>query len=468
MKKDPRVEKYLANLPPDHPRPVTRRQFLAAGLTGGLGWVVAPSVLDAAFSHSALAGSPAPIAPPALLIIDCAGGASLSGNWLVGKQGGPEDRLRSYDTLGLGSSSRGNELKIDSQFGAPMVDAVSQIHAGLITNTSAGARAGFRMGTLCSQSQDDNSGNQLSMLCAASRIGASGRFLAMGLGTSGRLSGGNSRSIAEDPGVKPLAVRGVDDVKDALRFGPHIRDLGEGQRRGILKTMLKLSQSQLSHLFSLDGAKQFSTLLEASVVKADSFIGGVPGLDPRENDDARAAFKLDSNAPNGATLNAAISFNVIQGNSGPGVITIPGCDYHDGTQSTGDGIDQQIGTAIGQAVEFAHRRQTPLFISVITDGGIYSDAGTRNWRGDSGIRGLAVVGYYHPKSPAKMRRVQLGAYTDGQAVERMAYVAQMPARVGWATFANYLSLCGRLGEFEKFVVPSDFEVNQIDAHLFFE
>jgi hypothetical protein len=158
---------------------------------------------------------------------------------------------------------------------------------------------------------------------------------------------------------------------------------------------------------------------------------------------------------------------VLKGNCGPGVLTIAGCDYHDGTQTTGDTKDLEIGQQIGRAVELAHRMNTPFFFAVVTDGGLYSDPGTRHWRGDSGIRGLAVMGYFKPGGPPEQRRTQLGAFTDGQGVDRSTYVGSDPKRVAFAIFANYLSINGQLGLFSQQVSTSDFATEQIDAHLVF-
>jgi hypothetical protein len=76
----------------DHPRPVTRRQFLAQGFITGAAWIAAPSLLGLFRSSEAraqaiscglgAAGNKIPF-----LVFDLAGGASIAGsNVLVGTQ----------------------------------------------------------------------------------------------------------------------------------------------------------------------------------------------------------------------------------------------------------------------------------------------------------------------------------------------------------------------------------------------
>src|SRR5215831_19307549 len=77
----------------DHPRPVTRRQFLAQGFIAGSAWLVAPSLLGLLKSSEARAqavvscGLGAAGGKVPFLVFDLAGGASIAGsNVLVGTQ----------------------------------------------------------------------------------------------------------------------------------------------------------------------------------------------------------------------------------------------------------------------------------------------------------------------------------------------------------------------------------------------
>src|SRR5262249_35999403 len=94
---------------PDHPRPVTRRQFLAQGLIAGSAFVIAPSLVGLLRASAARADVLAcdvgfsPTGRIPFVVFDLAGGANTAGsNVLVGKQGGQLDLLTQdgYSLLG--------------------------------------------------------------------------------------------------------------------------------------------------------------------------------------------------------------------------------------------------------------------------------------------------------------------------------------------------------------------------------
>lgn len=129
-------------LHPDHPRPVTRRDFIRQGFMSGAGAVIAPTML------SMLAGS-RPVHALSddminlkdnvcgiqdgagkipFICFDLAGGANIAGsNVLVGGQGGIEDTLTAsgYSKLGVAGdripSFGGTELFVNRDFGLPFI-----------------------------------------------------------------------------------------------------------------------------------------------------------------------------------------------------------------------------------------------------------------------------------------------------------------------------------------------------------
>ena len=96
-------------LHPDHPRPRTRREFLAQGFITGSAYVMAPNVLSmlgageaAAQASCALTGAGAGRVP--FIGFDLGGGANIAGsNVMVGGVGGQDDPLteQGYERLGL-------------------------------------------------------------------------------------------------------------------------------------------------------------------------------------------------------------------------------------------------------------------------------------------------------------------------------------------------------------------------------
>jgi hypothetical protein len=462
-------EKKLKTLPTGHERPITRRQLIGHGLMTGASFIVVPSLFSSfGFASQALGGecegSETSLMP--FLVFDCVGGASLPGNWLVGKQGGPEDFLASYDTMGIPRSPQSGE-PLDRDFGVPMFTSLSKVREGIVATASAAAQKNLRMATLCNASQDDSSGNSLSPLLLVSRAGLKGRHVSSGLGMKTSASGGRSQSPISDPALRPLTVNKVDDVVQALNYGPGLNQLSRAQRGSLARAISRLSDSQSEKLKGLWLGDQLKALAHCAYLKNLDYTETPSGVDPRENRECQEVYGLTATTDPKAARVPAVTYNVINGNSGPGVITIDGCDYHDGTQTTGDGKDRELGEAIGRAIELANRMGRPLFFCVITDGGIYSDRGTRTWRGDAGSKGLAVMGYFHPKKIPEMRKQQLGHFTDGQGVERTTYIGGDPKRVAYAILANYLQVNGKISDFKKLVPDSEFDYAQVDTHLVF-
>jgi hypothetical protein len=176
-------------------------------------------------------------------------------------------------------------------------------------------------------------------------------------------------------------------------------------------------------------------------------------VDPRLDPDARALYKINegnSDFDRRVLVSAMVS-NVVRGNTGPGAITILGCDYHNGTSETGDRKDYEIGQEIGRAIEIAHRLGKPLFIQILTDGGISSKQGTRIWAGDDGTKSMTVIGYHSPKGPPEYEvkySVQLGSYLDDQKVNLNTIVGGAPVLAAYAVFSNYLHATGQIDKFK--------------------
>src|SRR6185312_3022661 len=112
---------------------------------------------------------------------------------------------------------------------------------------------------------------------------------------------------------------------------------------------------------------------------------GVTGIDPRGDTIFQTLYNINSGSDpaDPEVVFAAVVMNVLRGTCGPGSLSFGGCDYHTGVQPDGDQADLKIGQEIGRAVEAAHQLQKPLFLEILTDGGIVSDTNTRNWISDS-------------------------------------------------------------------------------------
>src|SRR5712692_2227273 len=134
-----------------HPAPRSRREFLAQGLLSSAAYFLAPSLLTAVLrQRSAFAESGQVInalSPDSgmlpFLTIDCAGGAALPANFLVGDERGNilTPASSAYSMLGFNP----NDVTLQRDFGVPMAGPshanpgqgnVSKILEGLMRQAS--------------------------------------------------------------------------------------------------------------------------------------------------------------------------------------------------------------------------------------------------------------------------------------------------------------------------------------------
>ncbi len=457
---------------PDHPRPVTRRDFIKTGMIQFSSTLLTPTLLSqvilqhqarAAGCSNAAGASGSELIP--FLVFDMAGGAALPGNFLVGGKGGSEDLLSSYNQLGWDPRSAG---ALDRSFGLPMAAQASQILSGLKQAASPEAQALLRMGSFCNFSRDDTSDNPLSALTLVSKAGYKGSIFPNGLASENSASGGNSSSGLADLTLKPMHVARVEDVEKSLSYGPAFAGFSDKELKALGKSIHDMSVDQMTRFGRLGLGNQMAQLSECALSQNMQFGSKIPGLDPRQDQDIQAIYSIEgSQSDSVEAVSAAVVMNVLRGNSGPGALTVGGCDYHDGSQSTGDGKDREMGQQIGRAIEAAYRLKKPLFFQLITDGGVYADPGTRNWRGDASIKSLTVIGFFNPSGAPSQRRTQVGSYVDGQAVDQTTTVGGEPAKVAYAVLANYLNACGKLKAFDQLAPRSFFSAAQMDEILIF-
>ncbi len=451
-----------------HKKPVTRRDFLAQGFLLYSGMIALPNVFGMGLRKavSQCSGNDGPNLTP-FMVFDMAGGAALPGNFLVGKKGGPEDLLSSYNRLGWDPRTQGALYK---DFGLPMSMKYSKILKGILDNTSAEARKNFRMGSICHFAQDDSTSNRLNAANLALQAGYRGSFITNGLGVIDSSSGGSSDSVVNNISLKPTIVNSVDSVLGAVNLGgPAYAGIKTEQIKALAEGSVELSRIQKGDYLDLPDGKVLGDLSKCAYEKSLDFLSGVDGLDPRKNTVTKTVYEIDENTASSAVnaVTAALTMNTLMGQSGPSVWTLGDCDYHTGNSADGDRQDELMGIQIGLAIELAHQMKKPLFFELLTDGGCDA-GGERNWSGDSGDKCMTVIGYYKPDEAPKMRRIQVGHYTDGQGAERGTLVGSEPALVGYAVFANYLNICGKLKDFGTYAPGVFTGAGQLESVLIFE
>ena len=448
----------------EHGKPMSRRDFVSRGLIAGGGFVVAPTLAHLLI-RKANADTP-PVSHTPFLVFDLAGGASLPGNFLVGNKGGCRDLLGSYSNLGWNPKKD----KIDDRFGLPMAGGgVSKILDGMLAVMSAGAQANFRMGSLLHTALIDSSQNALSAITLVSKSGVIGKYVPKSLGTMASSSGGNSRPAFESLELRPLFISHLEDLTQAMGLYRTFADFKGPTALSVIRQLRRLSVSQLTRALS-GNSQEIIDSFDRKHDNMEKTMGGALDLDPRKDPIFQGLYGINSNSNTVDTnvIRASITRSVIKGISGPGAITISGCDYHNG-QAAGDTKDLEIGLEIGRAVEAAHKLEAPLFIQIITDGGNYPLPNTRNWAGDSNETCMSVIGYYNPKGPVNFinGKMQLGNYTEAQGADRSTLIGESAPLAAHAVFANYLQIDGRTNEFMD-IAKNVFNKEQLQSVLMFE
>jgi hypothetical protein len=351
-----------------------------------------------------------------------------------------------------------------------MAAKASQMLVGMRQTASAGALAKLRFGSFCHISQDDSSVNHSSCVALASAAGLGGSLISGGVGLTDANSGGNSDLAVDDPSHKPMQVQSLNDFMDAVSYGPALKDLPQRGLKALAQAAQTLSAEQVKALAGMTGADQLAALSACGYQKNLAYASGpVTGIDPRADDIFKKIYTIDQNTDptNAEAVFAGVVMNVLRGNCGPGVLTVDGCDYHTGVQADGDAKDLQIGQEIGRAVEAASQLGKPLFLQILTDGGISADSGTRNWNGDAGDKGMTVIGYFNPQAAPAQLRFQIGAFADGQSADRETAVGSDPSLAAFGVFANYLNVCGMLGSFDDIVPGRPFDADTLKSLLVF-
>lgn len=449
---------------------VTRRDFLAHGAIAFSAMALTPVASKAMMARRPrleCGGNPNASWIP-FMAFDMAGGGSLPGNFLVGKRGGPEDLLPSYNILGWDPRESG---ALNKDFGLPMAAKASTMLAGIMQSSSAEARAKLRMGSLCHRSDFDSTSNPLNASTLILKSGSRGMFVGNGLGTTDSLSGGNSAGVNEGPLTKPVLVRTLDDILRSTTIGgTAFQGFSIEKMSAMANGQVDLGAVQKMEFASRPDGQALADASDCAYGKTLDFLNGVQGLDPRADNEAAGIYGIDANSDVGAdnVITASLALGTITGNTGPATWTLGGCDYHSGEQTEGDGKDLEMGIQIGLAIELAHQKQRKFFFQIITDGGNTASTGTRNWSADSGETAMTVLGYYDPAGAPKQLRLQVGNYTTAQGADASSMIGNSPRLAAYATLANYLAVSGRLNEFATLAPGVFADPGQLDSVLIFE
>jgi hypothetical protein len=395
----------------DHPRPRTRREFLAQSFITGSAAVVGPSLLAALAmprtAHATLAGdifallNPCSITTGAgkipFICFDLAGGGNIAGsNVLVGGPGGQMDFLSvaGYSKLGLpgtmvpNKSTTGNF--IDSSFGLRYHSDSAHLR-GMKLRASAKAMAGTNGTIIPALSQNDTNTNPHNPMYAIYQYGARGGLLNL-VGSASSVSGGSSMSPPTMiiPAAMPTKVSSPADTQGLVSTGqlstllPNSADVTH-----VLESMKRISDAKYAKVQAYTDPALNATALgtpttpgitgcgytkAAYTVDTYSSPGSVDAsLDPKVVGPGGIFSAAEFQANSDYQKTAAVMKLVIDGNAAAGTIEMGGFDYHSGNRMDGEARDLNLGNCIGACLEYAARVGKPVMIYVFSDGSLASN-----------------------------------------------------------------------------------------------
>lgn len=470
---------HASYLHPGHRRPITRRDFLAQGLVGGVGMALGPSLLgffgnDAA--GAALAAECGVAAPAGgagmipLICIDLAGGGNIAGsNVSVGKQGGVMDFLDDAGYLKLGLNAA-NTPKVSGQINTELgltFAANSAMLTGILQESTAATRANVDGCVICTRSNDDTQNNPHNPVYGIAKAGAKGQLTAL-IGTQNSASGGNSVAPAGqiDATVRPTKVSSVADTRGLVDTGKLATLLqGPGAVR-VMQAVERLSATKAAKLPEAAIVKEILGCAYTGTTQQTQQFGNPDVLNPTLDTNLTSIFSA-TDLQNGDILKAACVMKLVVGGfAGAGTIQLGGFDYHTGNRTAGDAKDVLAGRIIGGILEYARLLNKPVMVYVFSDGAVSSNGnadGTNGkpvWTSDNGTCAATFFLVFNPASrprltnKAGVTQRQLGFYRAAGAVETSAApFSNNVTQLAETVILNYLALNNQTGKFSQ-ILPT--------------
>ncbi|HTV51457.1 MAG TPA: hypothetical protein VME21_09725 [Steroidobacteraceae bacterium] len=439
-------------LHPDHPRPVTRRQMLAAGLIGSQAYVMLPSALfgilgkprdaqaqlasdiSSLVSQCGISTTGANKIP--FICFDLAGGANLNGSEaLIGQSGGQLDFLSTagYGLLGLPGDMLPNSPNKASPSGNFISTALGlawhsdgAILRGIQSIASAATQANVNGAAIPAVSSTDTQDNPHNPMYGIWMAGAQGALLNL-IGTEATVSGGNSMApaalinLTEIPSVITQASDCTGLVNTGA-LGTMFTDPNDAVQ--VLESTARISggtnlaalSGKLGNVsvFPGDSATDLSTkaAMQCAYAKTAALVNTFgnpaslnPDLDTNIVGGANSIFTAAQYQNSNIQATAAVMKMVVSGFAAAGTIVLNGYDYHDSTRATGETQNFNAGVCIGAVLEYAKRMGKPVMVYVFSDGSLVSTMmadnsvagrGKYGWQGDSQVVASTFFLVYNP------------------------------------------------------------------------
>ncbi len=483
----------------DHPRPVTRRDFLRQGFISGTGLVLGGGVLSLfANPRAAQAALSADIEAMAnsagcpvntftggkipFIAFDLAGGANIAGsNVLVGGQGGQLDLLSTagYSKLGLPGDMLPGQTEAtptgtsngdftDSSFGI-YFHSDSAFLRGMLEKTAATTRANVDGAIIPARSGNDTNTNPHNPMYGIARAGAAGEVVTL-IGSRATDSGGNSIAPAMlmDPEIRPTKVDRPSDVTGMVDTGNLTGILGPDDVVPVMESIARISDQKLRLGTINTGVTRddvIKDLVRCGYISAADIADRFAGvdIDPAGDEDivgptgifSQTEFDNDREF----RKTASVMKMVVDGYAGAGTIAMGGYDYHTGDRAVGEIRDLRAGRCIGACLEYAARRGMPLMIYVFSDGSLSSNGtiddsvdgrGKGVWTGDNSSTAASFFLVYNPagRPTPLIGGRQIGYFSsDASVVTSSSPAANNVNLLVNTVILNYMALNGDQGQF---------------------
>jgi len=489
----------------DHPRPVTRRQFVAQGFMTGSAYTLGGGILSLFSNPRDALGAlstdlndllldPCQIATDGagkipFICFDLAGGANIAGsNVLMGKEDGQSDFVSTagYEKMGLpGDMVPGLN---DPVSGEPFANfdlglgfhLDSAFRRGIMASLTPGREANINGAVIPARSDNDTGNNPHNPMYGIAQAGADGSILTLA-GSENTDSGGNSMLPAAlfNPEMRPTKVDRPSDVVNLVDTGDLVGILSKDDATAVMESIYRLSDQKMANVNTqVTRDDVIKEMVRCGYLKAadiaDRF-GGTP-IDPGLDPDIVAAdgsgiftsaeFNAGDRSAREFQKTAAVMKLVINGFAGAGCIEMGGYDYHGGRRAEGEEKDFRAGRCMGACLEYAARQGVPLMMYVFSDGSLSSNGAIDNttegrgkgeWTSDNSSTAGSFFLVYNPtRRPTliggttleQARHQQIGYMDAGGSVQRAATPAANNVNLLVnAVLLNYMALHGEQANF---------------------
>lgn len=459
-----------------HKKPVTRRDFLSAGIIPFAASIFMPNFASMILSQRANAAEGEMSCDTAdalipLVTVNLSGGMAMSSNFLPMNAAG--DPIASYNKLGLGN----NQVPIVREFGnvpfAGMDNGVllSKFLTGIRANAVTSTIANTAFVAIPNESQSDTAANKLDISGLVTKAGLVGANLP-NLGQTGTATGIQQAPAFLAPPA-PLVVSNFNSLSTSIGYTAALNtSLNSKQRESLVKLMRDLNTAQTRKLATIKDGEGIKKVLDCAGIKnVDVVVQGAGIIDPRGNTAYSQVWGVTAQTAvtDQALIAGAMVYNTLLGQAGSSSLNIGGYDYHNGTRTLGDTKDQEAGTMVGRILQSAAILQKPVFIYVISDGSVFSpdsDSRSAPWQGDRSSNGVAYMLYYNPKGRPETNGFQIGSFTDNQGADTSFITGGDPEKAALAAFANWCQANRRLDLLER-VAGRPFDTNTLPKVLKF-